>query len=89
MPANAGQQVRGDRAKRSDDQGRVQERAQQIGHEQVHGVEPRVGQHVRRHHRQVEPAELAPVERVGLERADTPITRSRATRPRITFRSLC
>ena len=48
--------------------GPLQERAQRIGHEQVHGIEPRVGQHVRRYHRQVELAEFAPVKRVGLER---------------------
>lgn len=38
MPANAGQQVRGGRAERGDDQGRVRERTQQVGHGQVHGV---------------------------------------------------
>jgi hypothetical protein len=36
MPPNAGQQVRGDRAKRSDHQGCVQERARQIGHEEAY-----------------------------------------------------
>jgi hypothetical protein len=35
MLPNAGQQVRGDRAERGNDQGRVQERPQQIGHERV------------------------------------------------------
>jgi hypothetical protein len=45
MPPNAGQQVRGDRAECGDDQGRVQERAQRLRHEQVHRVEPCVGQH--------------------------------------------
>jgi hypothetical protein len=40
MLANAGQQVRGDRAEGSDDQGRVQEHAQQRRHEQVYSAEP-------------------------------------------------
>jgi hypothetical protein len=43
MLPNAGQQVRGDRVERGDDQGRVQERAQQIGHEQIRRVEPPCG----------------------------------------------
>jgi hypothetical protein len=36
IPPNAGQQVRSDRAERSDDQGRVQERAQRIGREEAY-----------------------------------------------------